>query len=63
MLEDAAERRAAALLLGEKYNPGHRAEAEAEIGKLFDSMAVLELTVEHLTGKEGIELTRQRENQ
>ena len=61
VVEDPAEKRAAALLLGEKYNPGHEAEANAEIDRHFANLAILELSIEHLSGKEGLELTRQRQ--
>ena len=48
-------------MLARKYHPHdtdlHREQA---IEREFSHMAMLELTVEHLTGKEAIELTRRR---
>jgi len=61
VLEDEAELRRAIDLLARKYYPGdsdqHREQA---IEREFAHMAMLELTVEHMTGKEAIELTRSR---
>ena len=45
--------------LGEKYSPGRDTELEEEIGKELAAVAVLVLTVEHLTGKQAIELVPQ----
>lgn len=52
--EDAIRR--AALVLGEKYNPGARQAAEEEIQRTLPALAALEMTVEHLTGKAAKEL-------
>jgi len=61
VLEDEEELRRAIDLLARKYHPHdtdlHREQA---IEREFSHMAMLELTVEHLTGKEAIELTRRR---
>jgi nitroimidazol reductase NimA-like FMN-containing flavoprotein (pyridoxamine 5'-phosphate oxidase superfamily) len=61
-IEDPAAMRAACLLLAEKYSPGRREAAEAETEREFPALAVYELTMEHVTGKEGVELTRARRN-
>ena len=45
--------------LGEKYSPGRDTELEEEIRKELAAVAVLVLTVEHLTGKQAIELVPQ----
>ena len=46
-------------VLGRKYAPG--LAPSAEIAKSLPRVCVLEMTIDHLTGKEGIELTRLRE--
>lgn len=60
VLEDPAEVRRAMEALAEKYSPdlpeGRREEMEREAGRFL----MLELSVEHLTGKQAIELQRQR---
>ena len=45
--------------LGEKYSPGRDTGLEEEIRKELAAVAVLVLTVEHLTGKQAIELVPQ----
>ena len=46
-------------VLGRKYAPD--LDPSAEIAKSLPRVCVLEMTIDHLTGKEGIELTRLRE--
>ncbi len=60
IIYDKDEKTAAARLLGEKYNPGDPIGLEAEIKNGVDRMLIIELTPEHITGKEGIEFTRER---
>lgn len=50
------EKLPAVLKLAEKYNPGHLAESRAEAEKGIKAMHMLELKIEHLTGKQGKEL-------
>ncbi|HIZ04021.1 MAG TPA: pyridoxamine 5'-phosphate oxidase family protein [Candidatus Borkfalkia avistercoris] len=53
------EARAAAVLLAGKYCPRQGKEAaEREISGEFSALCMLEMTVEHLTGKQAIELAR-----
>ena len=59
--EDPAEILAGLRALGEKYSPGRPAELEAEIQKELAAVTVLVLTVEHLTGKQAVELLPQPE--
>ena len=63
VLEDEGEVQAAIHRLARRYHPTdsqeHRREA---IQKEHSALCMLELTVEHLTGKEAIELVRAREN-
>ncbi len=62
IVSDKGEKTAAARLLGEKYNPGDPTGLEAEIKNGIDRMLIIELAPEHITGKEGIEFTRERKN-
>ena len=58
-LEDEQTVRKALDVLGRKYAPG--LDPSAEIAKSLPRVCVLEMTIDQLTGKEGIELTRLRE--
>lgn len=60
LLEDIEEMRAVMMKLGERYNPGDMQGLQHEMDKDFKRAAVIEFTIEHLTGKEAIELMRQR---
>lgn len=61
ILEDEGEVQMAIDLLARRYHPtdsqAHRQEA---IQREYSALCMLELTVEHLTGKEAIELVRAR---
>ena len=63
VLEEETEKYAAVEALGRKYapmdTPQHR---EEYIKKDWAPLCVLEMTIHHLTGKEGIELTRRRQS-
>ncbi len=54
ILEDENEKLSALRLLADKYSHGE-AGMEAEIAKGFNHLLMVEITVEHLTGKESIE--------
>lgn len=54
ILEDGNEKLSALRLLADKYSHGE-AGMEAEIAKGFNHLLMVEITVEHLTGKESIE--------
>ena len=58
-LEDEQARITALDVLGRKYAPD--LDPSAEIAGSLHRVCVLEMTIDHLTGKEGIELTRLRE--
>lgn len=46
-------------ILAQKYSPNESAESrEHEIKTCFDNMAMIELKIEHMTGKEAIELVK-----
>ena len=61
IIEDEAEKFEAAQLLGNKYNPHHDETLHQEIENGLSHMLVIRLDIEHLTGKEAVELVRQRE--
>ena len=56
---DEDEMRAAIELLADKYSPGVPGRQE-EIEGALGRMRMLELKIEHMTGKEAIELTKER---
>ncbi len=61
-LEDETETRAAIERRALRYAPEDDPEGRrAAIDRDYDRMCMLELTVEHMTGKEAIELVRQRD--
>lgn len=61
VLDDEAEKRAALLLLADKYAPGEPG-LQAEVDKGFARLLMVEIVVEHMTGKEAIELAVKRES-
>ncbi len=61
VLEDDAEKCAALTILAAKYSPGDPEGRLQEIEKTLQHLCMIELAIEHLSGKEGIELTRARE--
>ena len=61
VLEDVSEKRKALKKLAEKYSPELERGRSLEIDKQFAGVCMVEIQIEHLTGKEAIELVRQRE--
>lgn len=59
ILEGPEEIRQAAMALGMKYCADESA-VRADVDKEFNALACLEIVIEHLTGKESIELVRAR---
>lgn len=55
-----AEKRHALMLLAEKYSPDYLQAADSEIDGDWKRVCVMELAVEHMTGKASIELVRKR---
>ena len=55
---DRDEAREAAKILGAKYRPGFEEELAATVERNLDKMCVFALEIEHMTGKEAIELVR-----
>lgn len=60
LLENETEKRKALELLAAKYTPDDEPGRLQEIDKLFNQVCMLELTIEHVTGKEAKELLKTR---
>ncbi len=58
IVDDPAEKREAARRLGARYNPDDEPALQRELDKGLAHMHVVEFSIEHLTGKQAIELTR-----
>ena len=61
VLKDEGEKRAALEKLAERYSPRQEEGRRAEIDKLFQQVCMVELAVEHLSGKEAMELAAEKE--
>ena len=61
ILEDAAEKRSALEILAARYSPDHEQGRLKEIEKGLGNMCMIEITIEHISGKEAIELVRARD--
>ena len=61
ILEDADEKVQTLRLLGRRYSPDDEPGLQHEIDKSLDHVLLLRLDIEHLSGKEAIELVRARE--
>ncbi len=59
ILTDDAARRNALELLVRKYSAGFEEEGDEEIRTSWNAVCVVEIAVEHMTGKEAIELVHQ----
>ena len=61
VLDDEAEKRAAIEKLAEKYSPRESSDARAaEIERFWNALCMLELSPEHVSGKQCIELVPKR---
>jgi len=60
VLEEPEEKRRAFLKLAMKYSPDDETGCRAEVERQFTRAAVVEIAVEHVTGKEAIELVRRK---
>lgn len=60
VVDDPAEKRSALQVLCEKFAPGERELCQAEIAGELNRVAIVELLVEHMTGKEAKELVNRR---
>ncbi len=56
IVEDETAKRHALELLGQKYSPNYPEKAAASISKKLNVVSIVEILVEHLSGKESIEL-------
>ena len=60
VLEGESEARAALELLAEKYTPGDEPGRRREVEKTLTRVCMIELVVEHMTGKEARELVKMK---
>lgn len=60
IVNDNCARLEALQLLGQKFRPGHHSTLQKEIDNGINHVLVLRMDIEHLSGKEAIELVRQR---
>lgn len=58
ILNDEEEKRSALEILAKKYSPDHEQGRLQEIVKEFNHVCLIELAIEHMTGKEAIELAK-----
>jgi len=58
VVEDEGEKRAALELLAEKYGPDDASAREEESASALSRVCIFELEIDHLTGKQAIELVR-----
>lgn len=61
ILSDEREKRKALELLAARYSPMEEEGREEEINRSFRQVTMVEIAVEHMTGKEAIELVKMRE--
>ena len=60
VIEDEAEKLSTARILGNRYNPNDDESLKKEIESGLSRMLMIRFDIEHLTGKEAIELVKQR---
>ena len=60
IIEDEQEKLETARMLGNRYNPNDEESLQKEIESGFSRMLMIRFDIEHLTGKEAIELIKQR---
>lgn len=60
LIEDEREKMDAAHQLGNHYNPNDEDALQKELAKGFSHMVIIRMDIEHMTGKEAIELARMR---
>jgi len=61
IIEDESEKLEMARMLGNKYNPNDEDSLRKELEHGFSRMLMIRFDIEHLTGKEAIELMKHRE--
>lgn len=62
IIEDDKEKREAIEKLAAKYTPDNKEGRLKEIEKEYNVLCMIELDIEHMTGKEAIELVRSKSN-
>ena len=62
IIEDEAEKLATARIFGNRYNPNQEKVLQKELESGLSRMLMIRFDIEHLTGKEAIELVRQKNN-
>lgn len=60
IIDNEEEKLQTARLLGYRYNPGDDESLQKEMEKGFSRMLMIRFDIEHLTGKEAIELKRRK---
>ena len=59
IIEDAQEKLETARLLGDRYNPNQEEALRKELEKGLSRMVMIRFDIEHLTGKQAIEMVNQ----
>ena len=59
IIEDEQEKLETARLLGDRYNPNQEEALQKELEKGLSRMLMIRFDIEHLTGKQAIELVKQ----
>ena len=62
IIEDEAEKLATARMLGNRYNPNREEALQKELENGLSRMMMIRFDIEHLTGKEAIELVKHKNN-
>jgi len=60
IIEDTEEKRAAVMALSRRYFPEMEEKARKEASGALKNLSMLELSIEHMSGKEAIELVQQK---
>lgn len=60
VLDSVEEKKEALMLLADKYSKGFEEKAEAEADELMKAVTIIEFQIEHISGKEAIELAKVR---
>ena len=60
IIEDEQEKLETARLLGDRYNPNQEEALQKEIEKGLSRMVMIRFDIEHLTGKQAIELVKRK---
>lgn len=63
ILDNEEEKRAAIVRLAEKYSPQLKEQSLQEIEREYDRFCMAELKIEHMTGKESIELVKENKTE